>query len=170
MKHYFRYVVTALFAAMTCVATYFIRIPVPMVNGYANLGDAVILICAFLFPSIPGMIAAGIGSALADLFSGYLIYVPATFIIKAGVFAIAMLLSRRKGLFRIPAAIASELFMVLGYLLFEAVIMGLRSGALASVPGNLTQALASVVIALAVSPVMLRSPELKKFSHQYHEN
>ena len=170
MKHYFRYVVTALFTALTCVATYFIHIPVPMVNGYANLGDAIILLCAFLFPSTSGIAAAGIGAALADVLSGYLIYAPATLIIKAGVFAMAMLLSRRGGLFCVLAAVASELWMVLGYLFFEAIVMGLHSGAFASIPGNLVQALASVVIALVLTPVMLRSSEIKKYIHQYKEN
>ena len=39
-------VLTALLAAMTCVATLVIRVPSPT-NGYMNLGDAVVLLGAY---------------------------------------------------------------------------------------------------------------------------
>lgn len=37
--------ITAVFMALTCVATMVVQIPIPL--GYAHLGDSVILICAF---------------------------------------------------------------------------------------------------------------------------
>lgn len=166
----FRYAMTALLAALTCVATYFIHIPVLMVNGYANLGDAVILLFAFLFPSSPMMFAAGIGAALADAISGYGIYIPATFVIKVGVFAIAMLVGKRGGWMRVLAAVAAELFMVLGYLVFEMWIVDMGAGAVASIPGNLVQAGVSAVVALVVTPVMLRSPGIRKYVNKFNHN
>ncbi len=166
----FRYVMAALFAALTCVATYFIHIPVPMTNGYANLGDAVILLSAFLFPSTPALIAAGVGAALADAISGYGIYIPATFVIKAGVFAIAMLIGKRGGWMRALAAIAAELFMVLGYLVFEMWIVDMGAGAVASIPGNLVQAGVSAVVALVVTPVMLRSSGIRKYVNKFNHD
>lgn len=39
--------ITAVFMALTCVATMVVQIPIPL--GYAHLGDSVILICAFFF-------------------------------------------------------------------------------------------------------------------------
>ena len=39
----FRTVLTALFAALVCVATMFIRVPSP-VSGYINLGDGFVLL------------------------------------------------------------------------------------------------------------------------------
>ena len=166
----FRYVMAALFAALTCVATYFIHIPVPMLNGYANLGDAVILLFAFLFPSTPALIAAGVGAALADAINGYGIYIPATLVIKAGVFAIAMLIGKRGGWMRALAAIAAELFMVLGYLVFEMWIVDMGAGAVASIPGNLVQAGVSAVVALAVTPVMLRSSGIRKYVNKFNHD
>ncbi len=166
----FRYAMTALLAALTCVATYFIRIPVLMVNGYANLGDAVILLFAFLFPSSPMMFAAGVGAALADAISGYGIYIPATFVIKVGVFAIAMLVGKRGGWMRVLAAVAAELFMVLGYLVFEMWIVDMGAGAVASIPGNLVQAGVSAVVALVVAPVMLRSSGIRKYVNKFNHN
>jgi len=59
-----------------------IKIPSPL-KGYINLGDGIVLIASWILPLPYGLIAAGLGSALADLFSGYVVYAPATFIIKA---------------------------------------------------------------------------------------
>lgn len=63
----FRIVLTALFAALICVATMLVQIPIPATGGYANLGDGVILICAFLMHPLYAVIAAGLGSFLADI-------------------------------------------------------------------------------------------------------
>ena len=73
-------------AALCCVATMIIKIPSPL-KGYLNLGDCVVLLSGWLLGPAYGFAAAGIGSALADIFSGYVIYAPATFIIK-GLMAI----------------------------------------------------------------------------------
>lgn len=75
-------VISSLFAALICVATMLIKIPSPL-KGYINLGDGIVLLAAWILPLPYGLVAAGLGSALADLFSGYAVYAPATFIIKA---------------------------------------------------------------------------------------
>ena len=46
-----------------------IQIPIPL--GYAHLGDSVILITAYLFGPVVGALAGGIGSAMADILTGY---------------------------------------------------------------------------------------------------
>ena len=69
----FRVVLTALFAALVCVATMTIRIPSPT-GGYLNLGDGIVLLSAFLLGPVYGTLAAGVGSMLADLLSGYPAY------------------------------------------------------------------------------------------------
>ena len=74
-------VMAALMASMTCVATMIIKIPSPM-QGYMNLGDCIVLLCGWMLAPGYAFFAAGIGSALADIFSGYVIYAPATFVIK----------------------------------------------------------------------------------------
>ena len=73
--------ITALMAALTCIATIIIKIPSPL-KGYLNLGDCMVLISGWILSPVYGFIAAGLGSALADIFSGYVIYAPATFVIK----------------------------------------------------------------------------------------
>src|SRR6056297_2195395 len=71
----------ALFIAFTAVGTYF-HIPGPS-SSYFNLGEVSIYIIALVFGSRAGGIAGGIGSALMDIFLGFALWAPFTFIIKA---------------------------------------------------------------------------------------
>ena len=63
---------TALFTAIVCIATFIIQIPIPL--GYAHLGDCMILLSTHLLGAVGGMISGGIGSALADIISGFPIW------------------------------------------------------------------------------------------------
>ena len=76
-------VYAALFAALTCVMTMIVKIPVPATGGYVNLGDCVVLLAGWVLGPMYGGAAAGLGSMLADLVSGYPLYAPGTFVIKA---------------------------------------------------------------------------------------
>ena len=82
-------VTTALFMALTMVATMFIRIPLPL--GYVNLGDAFIFLAVFILGPVCGAIAGGVGAGLADLF-GYITYAPGTLVIKAAMAIVAWLI------------------------------------------------------------------------------
>jgi uncharacterized membrane protein len=105
-------VFSALLASLVCVATMVIKIPSPL-SGYINLGDGVVLLCGWLLGPFYGFLAAAVGSALADLFYGYMVYVPATFLIKGAVALIACVLSKKTKKF--IGAIAAEAVMVAGY-------------------------------------------------------
>lgn len=167
----FRIVITALFSALICVATMLIQIPIPATGGYANPGDAVILICAFLMNPVYAVIAAGTGSLLADLLAGYAAYAPGTLAIKAGVALIAAMIYRFAGKNvsggrRIAAmavsGIIAEIFMVLGYFLYEYALLGLGAAAAGGLIGNMGQGIAGVVISCAIAPVLIRSPEIRE--------
>ena len=67
-------VYAALFAALTCVMTMIVKIPVPATGGYVNLGDCVVLLAGWVLGPMYGGAAAGLGSMLADLVSGYPLY------------------------------------------------------------------------------------------------
>lgn len=141
---------SSMLAALVCVATMIIKIPSPL-EGYINLGDCIVLLSAWVLSPGYGFLAAGLGSALADLFSGYGAYVPATFVIK-GLMALAAyasytLLSKcSKGLLaRILSGIIAELIMILGYFTFEGFIYGFAPS-LVNIPANAVQGVAGVVV------------------------
>ncbi len=166
-KKLLRLIMAALFASLTCVATMAIRIPIPATNGYANLGDAVVLLAAFLLGPLYGGLAAGLGSALADLFAGYAVYAPGTAIIKGLCALVAALLLRRlrdrlKWAY-IPAAIAGEILMVGGYFLYESLILGYGMAALGSVPANAIQGVVGVVAGVALYLALRRVPEIREY-------
>ena len=145
-------VVASLLAALTCVATMIIKIPSPL-EGYLNLGDCIVLVCGWMLPPVYGFAAAGLGSALADLFAGYVAYVPATFVIK-GVMALVAFygykLTHRK-LGNLPARIMSgtvaEIVMILGYFLFEGILYGFGPSVV-NIPANAVQGLAGLVLGI----------------------
>ena len=148
---------SGLLAAVITVITYF-PMPVPIAHGYVNLGDCFVLLAGIILGPAYGFLAAGVGSALADVFAGFAAYAPATFIIK-GIMALAVyyLSGRRKSSghsFRIVlSAVIAELIMMGGYFLFELVLYG--AGAFASLAGNGFQgfccALGGSILMLAVS-------------------
>ena len=57
-------VLNGLMVAIVCLATMIIQIPVPLTEGYVNIGDSIIFISSILFGPITGMISGGVGSCL----------------------------------------------------------------------------------------------------------
>lgn len=82
-------ILTGVMMAIIAVATMIIAIPVPFTNGYIHLGDSMIFIAVLILGWRYGAVAAGVGSALADMFLGYVHWAPWTFIIK-GLMALIM--------------------------------------------------------------------------------
>ncbi len=166
-------VLTALFASLCCVATMVIQIPTPT-GGFLNLGDAVVILSAWMLGPVYGTLAAGLGSMLADIFAGYAQYAPATFIIKAlmalcvwFILHLFRKITDKKPnfaiLFTALGAVLAEIIMVLGYLLFEAVILGYGAGAFASVLGNSMQGVAGIVAGTLLTELLRRTKIKEKF-------
>lgn len=138
-------VIAALLAALTCMATMIIKIPSPL-KGYMNLGDCVVLLSGWILPPFYSFFAAGLGSCLADVFSGYTIYAPATFIIK-GLMAICVHFIFKTTHQRIISGFLAECIMVFGYYIFEGVLYGFIPS-LANMPANIAQGVAGLVLGL----------------------
>ena len=158
-------VISAMFAAFVCVATIVIKIPTPL-NGYINLGDCVILVASFLLPCGYAALAAGVGSCLADVLLGYMAYAPATFVIKSlmvfVVFVVSKLLKKRKQSFvNVLSGALAELWMVLGYYVFEGFMYGF-SASLVNIPMNLMQGVAGLVLAIILVKVLKKQRVLEK--------
>lgn len=164
--------VTAMFAALICVATMIIRIPSPL-GGYINFGDTFIILAGWIMGPVYGFAAGGIGSALADLFAGYAAYIPGTFIIKGLIAVIAALISGAFGkkngfakkVRRLCGAVPAELFMIAGYYLYAAVPMGEGFGvALQSVAGNAVQGLFGVAGSIIIMTALEKTKTLSKIN------
>lgn len=150
-------VMAALMAALACVATMIIKIPSPL-KGYLNLGDCIVLTAGWMLSPTYGFLAAGLGSALADVFSGYVTYAPATFIIKGLMALIAFygfkLLNKKIGNLpsRIISGIVAEIVMILGYFVFEGFLYGFIPSAV-NIPANGVQGIAGLIIGVILIKV-----------------
>ena len=167
-KKTLKLVMAALLAAMTCVATMVIKIPLTATGGYINLGDCIVLLSGILLGPLYGGLASGIGSALADLFSGYVAFLPATFLIKGFMAVIMGLfvkdLSKNNTIKTAITGAIAECLMIAGYFFFEAVVMGFGLGAAASIPGNAIQGVVGLILAMFLVPVFrtCNFPSLRK--------
>lgn len=183
-------VTAALLAALTCIATMIIKVPTPTF-GYIHLGDGFVLLCGVVLGPLPGALAAGIGSMFADIFSGYVSWAPATFIIKALTAGIAGLLFRKLShLFKKNASVTTkirfaaiiiggiigEAIMVIGYFLYEAGLAAFGSGSFSSaalaagiassatgIPFNVVQGIAGIIISVLLLPILLKIPNIREW-------
>ena len=163
-----KYVIAAMFAALTFAAAMVVRIPTPGVGGYIHLGDALVILSGVILGPSYGFLAAGIGSALADLLGGYLIYVPITFVIKGLVALLSGSIYQKAGkdvrsrYHAVAAGGVVDILMVVGgYLLFGSVLYG-PTGALACVPADLIQGISGLIISLFLYPALMTVPDIKR--------
>ncbi|MEG1848513.1 MAG: ECF transporter S component [Lachnospiraceae bacterium] len=174
-------VTAALLAAFTCIATMVIQIPTPTL-GYIHPGDCLVLLSGVILGPVLGGFTAGIGSMLADLLSGYAIYVIPTFIIKALTACIAGYLFRylqqKKQVNHYPALIVAglcgEINVVCGYFLNtivktmvlsasyskETFAAGFTS-AITGIAPNVLQGAVGIVLALALFPILSKVPDIR---------
>lgn len=176
-------IIAALMAAFTCIATMIIKLPTPTF-GYIHLGDGLVLLCGVVLGPVTGALSAGIGSMFADIFSGYISWAPATFLIKALTAGISGLLfhllkNRIKSTYARSAGIIisgliGEAIMVVGYFLYEAGLAAFASGGFtkaallsgaassaAGIPFNIVQGVVGIVICLVLLPVLLNISDIR---------
>ena len=150
-------IIASFFSAIVCVMTLIVKIPSPL-NGYINLGDCAVLVSGWTLPCGYGFLAAAIGSMLADLFSGYVIYAPATFIIKGAmaliVFGCLKLLNKKTGKLasQIIGALLAEITMVCGYFVFEGFLYGFAPSSV-NIPANAVQGTAGIILGIILIKV-----------------
>lgn len=153
-------VLSALMAALVYVATSIIQIPSP-VNGYVNLGDCFVLLSGWLLGPWYGAAAAGIGSMLVDLLSGYGHYVPGTLIIKGLDALVAALIFRALGRGKTAMLVSRHRggdHHGPGLFCLRLHDPGQGSGrAAASIPGNIVQGIAGIAIGLALAVLLQKA-------------
>ena len=166
MKQTKKLVFAALLAALVCVSTLVLTVSLPG-GGYFNLGDCFVIASGVVLGPWFAFLAAAIGSALADVISGYVLYAPATFIIK-GVMALVVgfiCLKNQKMLNVLVSAILAEFIMIAGYFLFEFILNG-YSLAVLGLPGNALQGTVGVVSSFALILLLTKNKVINKFISQ----
>jgi len=143
--------------ALVTAGTMLIQVYNPATRGYLNFGDIMIFISALTFGPSVGGFAGGVGSAISDALTGYGIYAPFTLVIKGLEGLTAGFISDRKKTWRdIVAVTIAGTVMVCGYFIVQFFAFQLGWGALAEVPGNITQIVVGAIIGIPIALVLRR--------------
>jgi uncharacterized membrane protein len=145
----------AVFTALICVTTMVINFPIVNTDGFINVGDSIIFVCAIMLNPLSAFICGGLGSAFADLFLGYIHWAPFTFIIKgleglicSVLYKILIKKIKIKFIFTIIlSTLTAAIFMVAGYFGVSIIYYGLYNAYVSSLP-NLVQGGLSIIIAI----------------------
>ncbi len=159
--------IMGLLVALVAMSTMSFRIPIPATSGYIHLGDSMIFLAAVLFGRKHGAIAGGLGSALADMLSGYAHWALPTLIIKGlmGYIVGRMadqennnVLAGRNSM----SLIVGALLMVTGYYFAASFMQGSFIVPLQSIPGNLIQGFGGAVIFVPIGAALKKTNVIKK--------
>jgi len=146
----------ALLTALVLLATYVLKIPT--FNGYAHLGDAVIMAVAVGYSRRAGMVCGAFGTAMADVFSGYFIWAPFSFVIHGFQGYLVGLIAGRKStqLRRLLAMTIGCVIMVVLYQLVALELYG-WAGFVVALYGNIAQAIVGIIGGMLFAPVIERA-------------
>lgn len=167
-------VMTGMMVALVTVGT-FINIPTPgNIGGLVHLGTLITFAIAIKYGPKYGAIAGGIGAMIFDIYFIYLLWAPATLLIRllmgytVGSIAHYNLKNGKDTLFNFIALTAGGIIIVVGYFIFQSFILGMMgesnsdyygmSAALISIPGNVIQYL----IGLLALVIVKYLPEIEK--------
>lgn len=147
-----------LFIALVYVATRFINIPGPTSGGLFHLGNVMFFTIAMVFGKKAGAISGGIGMALFDLTSAWVVWAPFTLIIRfimgysIGTWSFKEANSKKQSIFYTGIGLAlAFITMILGYYITEGILYGNWIVPLQSIWGNTMQCIVGTVIAVPVS-------------------
>jgi uncharacterized membrane protein len=153
-------VLTAVFAALTTVATVVIAVPIPMTGGYLNFGDAMVMVSGMLLGPMGGLLAGGIGSAMGDVALGYVHFAPITFVVKGleglvvGVFSARASRMMRITLTDTVGLVLAAGVMMLGYMFFETILFGFPAALAELLTANWIQVTVGAIIAGTIGPIL----------------
>ncbi len=135
---------TGVFTAIVFIFTAYLHIPSHI--GYVHIGDGFIYFAACLLPTPYAVFVGAVGALLADGLTGYLIWAPASVIIKA----LTVFCFSQKGKFmsgrNLFGLLPAGLLCIFGYYLYEALITGSFLAALSCIHMNVIQAVLSSVL------------------------
>jgi uncharacterized membrane protein len=162
---------TSLIAVLTAVVVVFtiiVKIPTPT-KGYLNLCDLAICFIAFTFSPLTAFIAGGLGTAIADIISGYPQWAPISFVVHGIEGLVVAIIVKRsakeisEGIKVAPLKVMLAMILCVivvagGYFVLTAIFMGIGfAAAAAGIPGNIVQAGVGVVAGYALSRAVVKA-------------
>lgn len=149
--------VNGLAIALVLVSTAFIniRLPIAANGGLVHLGNIPLFLSAIIFGKKTGAVAGSVGMALFDIFSGWTLWAPFTFIIVGAMGYIVGKITEKEThntiLWYTIAISAALIIKIAGYYIAEAIIYGNWAAPLTSIPGNIVQILVAAIITVPLA-------------------
>lgn len=143
--------------ALVFIATGFINLRLPIVanGGLIHLGNVPLFLAAIIFGKKTGAISGAVGMALFDLFSGWTLWAPFTFVIVGIMGWVVGKITEDKShntiLWYVIAILAALAIKIVGYYIAEGIIYGNWVAPAASIPGNIVQILTAAIIVLPLA-------------------
>lgn len=152
--------IVAVMIALNVSLSYIVRIPVPATNGFVNLVEAGIFLTAILGGARNGLIVGGLSGLLLDLLAGYPQWMIFSLVIHGMEGLVVGYFGYQKKLpSQIIGLVIGSLIMIVGYLLAGTFLYNWTAG-LASIVGNIAQAVMGLIIALVLIPAFKRLPQI----------
>lgn len=146
--------------ALVFLATGFIniRLPIAANGGLIHLGNVPLFLAAIIFGKKTGAISGAFGMALFDLFSGWALWAPFTFVVVGLMgYVVGKITEKEENntlIWYIVAVAAALVIKIVGYYIAEAIIYGNILVPMASIPGNVVQVLtAGVIVVIIAGPL-----------------
>jgi uncharacterized membrane protein len=174
ISHSINIALLGIMTALATIMTIVIQIPYPGTSGYFNFGDTMVMLGGLLLGPVGGFFAGGIGSALADVATGYTFYAPITLIVKGleGM-AVGYLSSKVQKQTRfhgrdIFAVVVGSIIMLTGYFIAQVFLFGIVMAIGELVTVNLVQVTIGAIVTLLIGPT-IRS-YLRTINYSQREN
>ena len=159
---------TAMMVCIIMVSIALFRIPIPFTQGYVNLSDAMVFMAVIILGWKYGAVAAGLGSMLGDLMSGFAMWAPWSLGIKAVMAVIFGLIiqsvAARKAVsgrafvsVEVVGMIIAGLFMTGAYFIAEGIMYGNWPVAMLGIPWNIAQFAVGAALAVALNTALART-------------
>lgn len=163
-KRTFNLIITSMLIALVFVATVLlnIRLPIAANGGLVHMGTAMLFIASILFGPKKGAIAGAVGMGLFDLFAGWTLWAPFTIIARGLQGYIVGKIAWSNGrngssvAINLLAMIVSIPPMLAVYYVCEGILYNNWIAPMASIPGNITQNVVGIIVAIPVAIMLKR--------------
>jgi uncharacterized membrane protein len=152
--------------AIVTVLVAVVPVPIPATGGFTHPGAVAEFFVAMAFGPLVGMVAAGVGAAIADLVLGYGSFAPMTLIAHGALGGLAGYLGWKKGwVGMLIGWVVGGLALVAIYFIGEATIYGFgMAGAVAELPVNLFQVGVGILGILLFQLVKRAYPQIEQLA------